>query len=241
MTNTEVPTGITVAVGSDARRAQGLAATLATAYDVAVTTVHVELDAPAGPAQTSEEALAVAIAERVPDHDLLIIESEHADRWRSRHSVAEHLIDAHRNATVVLGPSSVPELSDGPVVVALDGSVSAQAGLAAAQRLAIAVDRALVLARVIPEHLHAAVSNERESITVALEREAATINASAAVIESNDPVSALVQLCTEHRAAFIALASSGDRETERSTMSRTAAGLIAEAPCPVFVTRSAPR
>ncbi len=241
MANTEVLTGITVAVGSDARRAQQLASTLATAYGLSVTVVHVELDAAATPDHTSEEALAAAIVERVPSHDLLIIESEHADRWRSRHSVAEHLIDAHRNATVAMGPSSVPELSDGPVVVALDGSISARASLAAAQRLAIAIDRPLVLARVIPEHLHAAAPTERESITAALEQEAAAINASAAVVESNDPVSALVQLCAEHQAAFIALASSGDRETERSTMSRTAAGLIAEAPCPVFVTRSAPR
>lgn len=233
------PTGITVAVGAEANRAQALAATLANALDLSVTLVHVELTTSAADDDhTPQETLAAAIAQQVPHDHLLIIESEHADRWRSRHSVAEHLIDAHQSATIALGPASHPTIGAGPIVVALDGSARARKALSSAVRLGAAIDRGLVLLGVVPEALGGAPSAMPAAIA-ALEKDAASIDAPVVVIESNDPVSALVAVCGDRQASFIALASGGDRQSARTTMSRTAAGLIAEAPCPVFVVQSA--
>lgn len=230
--------GITVAVGAEANRARALAATLATAFGIEVTIVHVEPTAAAGDDHTPQETLAAEIAKQVPADHLLIIESEHADRWRSRHSVAEHLIDAHQSATIALGPASLPTVGAGPIVVALDGSARAREALSSAVRLGAAIDRRLVLLGVVPEALGGALSGKSAAIE-ALERDAASIDATVAVTESNDPVTALVAMCGDHHASFIALASGGNRESVRTTMSRTAAGLIAEAPCPVFIVRSA--
>lgn len=241
MTATTDPAGITVAEGSNPERSHALAATLGAGFAIPVTSVRVDDPPVASASQTAEEALAEAIASRVPADHLLVVESRHADRWRSRHSIAEHLIDAHRSATVVLGPSSGSDLASGPIIVALDGSADAQTSLSAAQRLGEVTARPLLLVRVVAEPLDPDDSDHVSTTAVQLDAEAAALGATAIVAASNDPVTALVRLGAEQHAACIALASSGDREAKRSTMSRTAAGLIAEATCPIYVTRSVPR
>ena len=227
------PTGITVAEGTDAARAHELAAVLAGVLDLPVSTVHLDtareypnppLDDPA-PAVT----LAAAISAAVGNEQLLVVESAHADRWRSRNSVTEHLIDAHSGVVAAIGPASRASIATGPIVVALDGSERAQAGLAVAEHLAVLVGRPLVLATVLAE-ADAELQRTTEAQLQALDGAAAV-----AVEISNDPVSALVSVCQRSDASLIALASSGDRKTPRTSMSRTTAGLIAEAPCPVVV------
>lgn len=237
MTETDTPAGITVAAATDAGRSEQLATTLAAAYDITSTLLHLDSTPVAAEGQTDEEALAAAIADRIPAAHLLVVESEHADRWRSRHSVAEHLIDAHAHSTVALGPAGSPDVADGPIVVALDGSAGARSSLGPAKRLADAVGRRLLLTTVVPEPLDAEPPHAEAEAW--LQADAEAIGAEAAVIASNDPVTALVSLAASQQAAFIVLASAGGRETKRSSMSRTAAGLIAEASCPVLVTRAA--
>lgn len=245
MSEAQTPSGITVAEGKSVDRANHLAATLSAAYGVEVSHVHIDTVPPATD-RTPEEALALAIAAAVPDDHVLVIESERADRWRSRHSVAEHVIDAHTNMTVAIGPATVEgPLRSGPMIVALDGSPTADSALPAARDLADAVERTLLLVRVIPAPLHPELTDSttvspRKAATSQLSASASRfgLDADIVVLESNDPVSALVEVGEEREASFIALSSSGDRESARTTMSRTAAGLIAEAGSPVFIAHS---
>jgi nucleotide-binding universal stress UspA family protein len=218
-----------------------LATTLAEAFDVQVSTVHIdgstETVETAGDA-TPEEVLAAAICRDLPADGLLVIESEHADRWRSRHSVAEHTIDAFPGSAVAIGPAAGATLAAGPVIVALDGSPAAELSLATAVRFGEAIDRELSLVRVIGAPLHPeATSSEASEARAYLEMVAATlpIAATTVVVESNDPVSSIVATASDQNASLVALASRGDRSTARGSMSRTAAGVIAEAPCPVLV------
>ncbi len=249
MTGRSDPTlsAVIVAVGASAEKGIALGSTLAEAFGVEVSSVHVDGAAETvEPAEgmTPEETLAAAICRDLPADGLLVIESEHADRWRSRHSIAEHTIDAFPGAAVAIGPGAGPDLSDGPVVVALDGSDAAEGSLASAVRFGDALGRTLLLVRIVEAPLRPE-SDRTDQIAAAayLDAVASTLAVAADtfVIESNDPVSAIVAVATDRGASLVALASRGDRSTARGSMSRTAAGVIAEAACPVLVIGSSGR
>ena len=244
-TNAFVPSLVMAAVDAEAADAKGprLAATLATAFDVESSSVHV--DRPVdheSDDRTPEEALAAAIADELPPDAVLVIESEHADRWRSRHSVAEHTIDAFTGPSFAVGPHADAVLAAGPIIVALDGSPSAEASLTTSAGFASALGRSIELVRVVSEPLHPEQEDDgsgeaRRYLEEIGAQTAGTsgVEITTAVVASNDPVSALVARSADRNACILALASRGDRATARSSMSRTAAGLISEAGCPVLV------
>ena len=243
--NDSGPSLVVAAVESDDADGKGprLAAVLAAAFGVESRSVHADPpDEGGAPDRTPEESLAAAIADQLPAGSILVIESEHADRWRSRHSVAEHTIDAFAGPSVAIGPHADVGFADGPIIVALDGSPSAEISLAAAMRFATALNRPVELVRVVAEPLHPEqVDDQSPEAGAYLEQVAAqtagvgSVQLDTAVVASNDPVTALVSRATARNACVLALASRGDRATARSSMSRTAAGLIAEARCPVLV------
>lgn len=237
--NDLTPSTVVVAVGAadSGGKGQTLGQVLADAFGVGLTSVHVEQPG-ADTEHTPEEALAAAIADGLPADGLLVIESEHADRWRSRHSIAEHTIDAFTGPSVAVGPRAGASFAHGPVLVALDGSAPAEASLTTALMVGRALNRSIELVRIVPEPLHPESDDSLEPEASAyLHTVAAGTGAdiTTAVIASNDPVSALVDLAAAREASLLTLASRGDRSTSRSSMSRTAAGLIAEARCPVLV------
>ncbi len=235
------PSAVIVAVGASAAKGNALGSTLAKAFDVGVSSVHVDGAIEAvepTDGMTPEETLAAAICRDLPADGLLVIESEHADRWRSRHSIAEHTIDAFPGAAVAIGPAAGADLADGPVVVALDGSEAAELSLAGAARFGDALGRALLLVRIVDAPLRPEPDRTDQVAAAAYLDAVASrlaVLADTLVIESNDPVSAIVATATDRGASLVALASRGDRSTARGSMSRTAAGVIAEAACPVLV------
>lgn len=242
------PSAVVVAVGTSAERGHAVGDLFARAFGVELRSVHID---DAGTEQrndsdrtmTPEEHLAAAICVRIPSDALLVIESEHADRWRSRHSVAEHTIDAFPGSTVAVGPHAPVELPKGPIYVALDGSPVAETSLAVAAQFAKALGRELSLVQVVEEPLHpdpvtapeASAQAYLGAIADRMAGEFDTPGVHHRVITSNDPVSAIVALAEEQAAALIVLSSRGDRSTQRSSMSRTASGVIAELSCPVVV------
>jgi nucleotide-binding universal stress UspA family protein len=241
------PSAVVVAVGSSAERGNALGDHLAAAFSVELRSVHIDDASPSqethGTELTPEEQLAAAICDRIPDDALLVIESEHADRWRGRHSVAEHTIDAFPGSAIAVGPHASGELPPGPIYVALDGSAAAETSLAVAARFANTLGRKLGFVQVVEEPLHpdptGAVKASAEAylraITARVEQDFDVRGTSHEVVTSNDPVSAIAALAQEQAAALVVLSSRGDRSTQRSSMSRTAAGVIAEVACPVMV------
>lgn len=240
--NDLTPSTVVVAVGGTGTESKGheLGRALAEAFGVGLTSVHVEQPgADTDDAEhTPEERLAEAIASGLPTDGILVIESEHADRWRSRHSVAEHTIDAFTGPSVAVGHQAGPILADGPILVALDGSASAEISLTTALAFGRVLDRPIELVRVVPEPLHPETEGSEHAEAAAYLRSVTSrfdTELAATVVASNDPVSALVDRAADQDASLLALASRGDRSTSRTSMSRTASGLIAEARCPVLV------
>lgn len=232
------PTGVIVAVGASADRAQPFATTLAERLSLPVSSVHV--DTSTSPVATEDE-LAGAIAMRVAVDQVLVVESNNADPWRSRHSIAEHLVDAFAGTTIGLGPKARSDVSGGPIVVALDGSAAAESALPFASWLASRLECGLLLVRIVPDHLHGDERVERADAGNYLDTLSSAIagNVTIDVGVSNDPVQAIVTMAAAADATLVALASRGDRQHARTSMSRTAAGVIGRAGCPVVVVAAA--
>lgn len=241
------PSAVVVAVGTSAERGHALGNHFAKAFGVELRSVHIDdTSSPQGgddAGLTPEEHLAAAICDRIPSDALLVIESEHADRWRGRHSVAEHTIDAFTGSAIAVGPHASGEIPTGPIYVALDGSAAAETSLATAAQFAKALGRQLGFVQVVEEPLHPDPTGTREAsaeaylrgITVRVGEDFGVQGSVHRVVTSNDPVSAIAALADEQAAALVVLSSRGDRSTQRSSMSRTAAGVIAEVACPVMV------
>ena len=115
--------------------------------------------------------------------------------------------------------------------------------MATAAQFAKALGRQLGFVQVVEEPLHPDPTGTREAsaeaylrgITVRVGEDFGVQGSVHRVVTSNDPVSAIAALADEQAAALVVLSSRGDRSTQRSSMSRTAAGVIAEVACPVMV------
>ncbi len=221
------------------------AALLGPTLGLDVRTLHVE--APAGAADSVEDAIVAQLGER----SLLVMESEHADRWTGKASIAEHVVDRFGHTAIVIGPTccgratgSVPEdaapedaaseMPAGPILVAVDGSPRAEAALEVARWLGAALGRAVEVVRVAavpigrPDEA-AALVTEAQRYVGGLHADAST------VVSSNDPVSALADIAQRRAAGMVVLASRGDRQSPRPTIAKTCSGLVAASPCPVMV------
>lgn len=217
---------------SDERAALGH--DLATRLGVALRWLHVD--------PVEEMDLAAAIAEQLATDSVLVIHSEHANRWSGKWSIAEHVIDEWGGLAIATGPRHISGWGPGPVLVGVDGSEPAERAVATAAKLADLLGVGLVVCRVVS----AALESEVGAIASELERcwsSAAPEGVDAEPVSiatpvGNDPISALVTEAEGRSCAAIVLSSLGDRTSQRASISRTCSGVIAGAIQPVVVVGS---
>jgi len=190
-----------------------LAGDLAAALDLPMRLLHVEAEPADVPA---------AIAEGLVSTSILVIHSEHANRWSGKWSVAEHVIDQWGGIVVAVGPGYARSSRSGSVLTAVDGSPSSLRVVEPARAIAAALQRQPQFCQVIPA---ASAEVERQEPAIA----------GTAVVIGNDPISALLSQAETNDCAMIVLAARGDRASTRSSISRTCAGVIAGAVQPVMV------
>ena len=182
------------------------------------------------------EEMAASIADRLPSDAVLVMESHHADRWASRRSIAEHVLDAFGGPAVVAGPAVVGPPA-GPIVVALDGSDEANQALGPALTLSQATDRSIVLATVVADPLDGTpdLAGADAMLSAVASDLPADVEHQWVSRASNDPVTALADIAAEADACLVVMVSKGDRTIARASMSRTATGLVATTACPVVI------
>lgn len=219
----------------DADHGRELGAWLGSKLGLAVRMIHIDVDVAVGD-------LAEAIVARIPPSSLVAMHSEHVNRWGGKSSTAEHVIDQWAGLSVVAGPrvTSIGG-TEGPILVALDGSPNAERALEAVDSLAVALGCGIVLARVVPEPLGGSpdeATAEANAYLCSVVDQRGYDHAGAAhvrVLSSNDPIASLCSEAERLQSQLIVLASRGDRSTERSSLSRTCSGLIGEAVGPVVI------
>lgn len=165
---------------------------------------------------------------------LVVLKSQHANRWSGKVSIAEHVLDAFPGIVALIGPEATVQPSlTGPIVLALDGSLDAERALRSAVVFTDVLGSWLVAVRVVPEPAnHDAVTEAAHYLGTAT----AGLDAVEAVTpSSNDPVSAVTNLAREHDAALVVLSSHGNRATKRATLGRTSMGVVAAATQPVIL------
>lgn len=183
---------------------------------------------------TADADLAASIAGALRGDSILVIHSEHANRWSGKWSVAEHVIDEWGGLTVATGVRHVPVWRRGPVLVGVDGSESAVRSISVASVIARVFGVGVVVCQVVS-------ADERDrvdAIAEELRRHLDTLaldGASVATPIGNDPISALVKEADDRSSVAVVLSSRGDRASRRSTISRTCSGVIAGAVQPVVV------
>lgn len=230
-----------------------LGRSLAKRAGLPVRLVHVDPDS-----VTDTGGLVEAIVSRLSPGALLVAATDQANRWTGKRSVAEQVLERWGGLALMVGPawveppdplagpgptadlrpSSDPTAEPGPVLVAINGSQSAERAVAIGRRLAAGLSADLVLARVVAAPLSSGPEGVAHQVAGAgsyLRQLSASTGAESCLLRSNDPVSTLVAEAEQRHCAYIVLASTGDRAVPHATLSRVSWGLVNEAPCPVLL------
>ena len=259
-------TGLVVPVvdGSLHDRVVPLAGLLAEVWDLPVELVHVSPATGEGGDPELEEVLegmrqwypdlrlasrhltgddpAVAIAGAAGPDTLVVMSTDHIDRWSFKDSVADHVIDRLSSPVLLAGPAVTKRDVrrrglGGEVVVGVDGSGAEEHAVEAALALATAMDRRLWLVDVVPQpgadpsaddlpgrHLQDLAERCNQQVSTRWE-----------VVQGNDPIAVLEGFAARRDASFLVAATHGRHSTERHTMASVAAGLASIAARPVLV------
>lgn len=185
------------------------------------------------------------IVRAVRRSSLLVLASDHAHRWGSGDSVAETLMRDVARPVLLCGTEVDSEHVFGPVVVAIDGSPTAEAALDPALALATSFGTRLWLVRVVDDATAEHVAKLKASGTMASESayvigladrlEAAGANVGWEIVHNDDPVDGLLEFAQHQGAGPIVVGSHGDSGVTRTTFGSTAMGLVERSRYPVLV------
>lgn len=185
---------------------------------------------------------AATVADHVGSGALVVMATEHIDAWRVKDSVAEKLLDRIGGPVLLIGPNvSISRIREvglhGEVVLGVDGSAAAEAGVAPALALAKAVRHRLWLARVVPapepgDPFHPEIASRLQTLAEEGSHEIAT---RWEVLQDNDPVDALEALAERRDAAVLVVSRRRRTSSDRPSMASTSAGLVATSARPVLV------
>lgn len=205
-----------------------------------VTSSHPELEVRA--AHLYGDDPAAAIADHVGPGSLVAMSTEHMDAWRIKDSVAERLLDRIGGPVLLIGPNvTLAQLRErgiaGEIVLGVDGSAAAEAGIGPALALATSVGYRLWLTRIVPDPepgdpLHPEIAKRLQTLADEASHEIAT---RWEIIQHNDPVDALENLADRRDAAVLVVSRRGRTNADRPSMASTTAGLVATAARPVLV------
>jgi hypothetical protein len=185
---------------------------------------------------------AAAIADYVAGGMLVVMSTDHIDAWRSDDSVAEDLIERLGVPAILIGPNvTKTELrergADGEVVVCLDGSAGAEAGVAPGAALAKSIGHALWLVRIVPEPVAGEPVHHPE-VPARLQQLADEYNPDVTtrweVVQDDDPIAGIEGFAARRTVSFLVAATHVHRGEDAAAPSVTGA-LAATAHHPVMV------
>ncbi len=220
-----VASEVVVLLGAPAESERGSAVgrELAAVLGVPLRTVHVE-EAP--------DDLVGTLVDRLRDTSLAVMESSHATRWSGKHSTAEHVLDRWGGLAALVGPGVGEDsvaAAGGPVLVALDGSPVSERAIPFAAGLAEARGVDLVGIRVVAPPNASPGAMARTEATDYLHDVLPNDAGGHLVVESVDPIAAIVGEVAARNCCLVVVGSKGDRSTRRASMSRVVSGLLSEA------------
>lgn len=185
---------------------------------------------------------AAAIADYVTLGMLVVMATDHIDAWKSDDSVAEDLIGRLGVPVVLVGPNvTKTELrergTDGEVVVGLDGSAGAEAGVGPGAALAKSIGHALWLVRIVPEPV-AEDDVHHPEVAARLQQLADELNPDVMtrweVVQDDDPVAGIEGFASRRTVSFLVTATHAHKGDDATAPSITGA-LAATAHHPVLV------
>ncbi len=188
--------------------------------------------------------VAKTLADAIDPQAFVVMVSEHADPWRIKGSVANDLSSRLGAPLLLLGPNVSIETLTGEIVVAMDGSLAAQAALDRAIALSHAFEGhpRVWMVRVLPVPT-GEQTDSHSRIVLALQAQAESITGTEVrweVIQSNDPIDAITSFASRRKASFIVTGLRSRNDMRRRTMGSVAMGLVQRAEQPVMPVPSQP-
>ena len=184
---------------------------------------------------------AAVIADHIGVRTLTVMSTDHIDAWRAEGSVAESLVE-RSGLPVVLAGRHVSKAGlrdrrlDGDIVVAVDGSSTAESGVGAAVALAEALGHRLWLVQIVPPPQ---ADDHRPDQPGYLQRLAEqhndVIGTRWEIIQSDDPVAAVEGFAARRNSSFVVVATHGRASTQRRTMASFASDLAGRSERPVLI------
>jgi nucleotide-binding universal stress UspA family protein len=175
--------------------------------------------------------VATALADYVEPHAFVVMTTEHADEWRFKDSVAEAVVHHVGAPLLLLGPNATDVSLTGEIVVGVDGSYGSETAVGYALKLAQAfgVRTRVWLIRIVPAPARGETVHHPE-ISDQLQHMAEENNGPADVrweiIQSNDPVHALVDFARRRKASFIVAGARTRTDATRTSMGSVTMGLV---------------
>ncbi len=191
---------------------------------------------------------ATAIAATAGPHSLVVMPTEHIDRWRVKGSTAEDVVEHLGSPVLLVGPNVTSEgLWDrgvgNEVIIGVDGSTASEAGVAPALALAASTGARLWLVDVTgvrtvrpTGEAHPLPGRYMQRLAErARTADTSDVHARWEVIVGDDPIAALERFADRRRASFLVVTTKGRRSLQRTTMASVASGLAATSTRPVLV------
>ena len=198
----------------------------------------------------SGEQIAEALAPIIPPTALTIMRSMHADQGGIA-SIAGSILRAIAGPALIIGPNADYEDLSRPVVVALDGSPTAERAIDCAVAFAASIGQRLQLVQVIDPSTSAHVARLRSDgqrvaesgylQSVADRLLASGHNVGWEVIHGTDVVRGLLSAVQHLGGGVVVLGTHGDSGIARRMLGSTAMGLVATSVSPVLVVVTAGR
>ncbi len=188
--------------------------------------------------------VAKAAAEAIPASALIVMRSMQAAEPRVS-SMAEEILRATGGPALMIGSNADYEDLSRPVVVALDGSSTAEAAVDGAVAFAASIGQRVQLVQVVDPSTSAHVGKLRAEgqrvaesghlQSIAERLQAAGHQVGWEVVHETDVVRGLLSAVKHLGAGIVALGSHGNSGLVRSMLGSTAMGLVAASPYPVLV------
>ena len=191
-----------------------------------------------------------AVAPVIPSGALIVMSSEHADRAGTA-SIAEGILRATGGPAMVIGPNADYEDIAKPVIIALDGSPTAEDALGCAVAFAESMGQQLQLVQVVAPSTSAHVAQLRaegqrvsesgylQSVAERLSKAGHTVGWE--VVHETDVVHGLLSAANHMGSGVVVLGTHGDSGLARRMLGSTAMGLVAASKSPVLVVETGGR
>ncbi|MDH4148328.1 MAG: universal stress protein [Acidimicrobiia bacterium] len=192
-------------------------------------------------------AVADAVIGALRDRSLVVMATDHVTRWLGAGSVGEEIVRRAPMPVLLCGPHTDSEHVFGALVVAVDGSPTAEAAMPEALALARGLSASLTAVQIVDAATTAHVARlraEGEQVAessylsgLVADMEVAGVELGWEIIHADDPVEGILAFAGRKDAGMLVMGTHGLSGATRRAFGSVTMGVVEKSPTPVLVVR----